>query len=309
VFEPDPDCDETIFTPGKTVFFNGPDVISGLVPTGVTTAELHVWGGGAGGGYPSTGGAGAYVAASFPVSEGDVLELRVAGSSLSAGGGGGASYVSKNGETFMIAGGGGGAGQDGCSGCTGTEIAGRGGAGGVAGADGEDGIENNKYSTGAGGGVGGSQFAGGFGGPSNDNSIYDQTSCPGDPGSANQGGASAQGVMTNPCQSSYAPASYENGSANPANGSGGAGGAGYYGGGAGAGKWTYSGGGGGGGSSFVDNSVQLLASEEGDGPHPGGVSSEHYENQAGGGGAAGDGPFGADPEFGVSGMVVLILTP
>jgi hypothetical protein len=39
------------------------------------------------------------------------------------------------------------------------------------------------------------------------------------------------------------------------------------------------------------------------------MSSAHYENQAGAGGVAGLDPFENSPGLGVSGMIVLILSP
>ncbi len=310
VYMADPDCEIGSLEPGTTMFFGGPDQISGLIPSNITEAEVHVWGAGGGGGFPGTGGGGAYVAATFTVAPGDTLELRVAGPSLSTGGGGGASYIYQNNALLLVAAGGGGGGLDGCSGCSGDILVGHGGAGGPAGGIGQDGTINNHWSTGSGGGSGGTQSAGGLGGIITDNSPFtDNTSCPGNPGAANQGGAGSQATNNNPCQSNFAPATNEAGSANPPNGVGGGGGAGYYGGGAGGGKWTYTGGGGGGGSSFAANSLTLIGSEGGQGPVPGGTSNEHYTNQAGTGGpqAAGN---ALDPQaLGVSGMIVLILSP
>ena len=68
--------------------------------------------------------------------------------------GGGGTYVFKNGQVVMVAGGGGGAGSDGCSGCVGDVFTGAGGGGGPLAGAGQDGTDNNKYDTNSGGGGG-----------------------------------------------------------------------------------------------------------------------------------------------------------
>ncbi|MCO4764346.1 MAG: thrombospondin type-1 domain-containing protein, partial [Myxococcales bacterium] len=74
---------------GTTAYSNGGAIVTGLVPSGVTSATVHLWGGGGGGGYPGNGGGGGYVSVKVPVKSGDSLTLRVANGGGAKGGGGG----------------------------------------------------------------------------------------------------------------------------------------------------------------------------------------------------------------------------
>jgi hypothetical protein len=236
-----------------------------VVPTGVTSITVKVWGAGGGGGANSSpGGGGGYATATLDVTPGETLTIMVGtggqyrsggagrGPTVYGGGGntgvngyggqgGGRSAIKRSSTELITAGGGGGAGWD-ISGDWG------GGGGGSVGQD-----ANN----GANGGKGGTQSAGGAGGGS------------AEAGSAYQGGTCTDGD----------------------GGGGGGGGGGYYGGGAGTGGGN--GGGGGGGSAFVPAGGSTLS---GSGATPGNNSDSDR------GTAATGGPVGTN---GYSGRVVI----
>ncbi|GEM_PF-2657445 len=286
---------------GKTVYASPGQVVKGTVPAGKTKLTVHVWGGGGGGGAPGIGGGGAFVEATIAVKPGDAVELRVASGGVAGGGGGGASYVFVKSQAVLVAGGGGGAGWDGCSGCSGPGL-GDGGGGGNVGGSGLDGKANNKYGTGSAGGKGGTQSAGGAGGKSNNTSKYTNCTTDGQAGKANVGGP---GNVTQ-CKAKAKGASFHlGGKIVGSNGAGGDGGAGHFGGGSGAAMYTYSGGGGGGGSSFTGLGVTLVSSQPGAIGSPGGASNKEYAGKAGAGGAGQTKAFGAKPEAGKPGRIVL----
>jgi len=292
--------------PESTIYSDGGQVETVVVPPGKSTVIFLLWGAGGGGGAPAKGGGGAWIHAQFPVASGDQLGIRVASGGAAYGGGGGASYVLRNGEVMLVTAGGGGAGVDGCSGCSGEggthSQAGMGGAGGPAGGQGHDGQPNDYVQTNSGPGSGGTPNAGGVGGISNDQSVYNTCTSNGLPGLQDQGGVAfscgAGGVK---------PAMGHLGGEGVGNGSGGGGGSGRFGGGSGALKWTYTGGGGGGGASWVHPSATLLGSEGGNGQVPGGAMAPGYQGNAGQGGDPQTMAFGAAPTPGKAGLIIMKL--
>jgi hypothetical protein len=243
-----------------------------VVPAGVTSIQVTAIGGKGAGGHPGsnngTGGFGATVSGTIPVTSGETLYVEVAGNgqvgttfadgggfngggnsgfhALNAGGGGGgASDVrttscagscpgssSSFGSRLLVAGGGGGGGAD---------AAVNGGAGGAAGSSPQAGADGTDYSGYAGsrgrGGGAGTPTQGGTGGAGGSAGVPVGTGTDGDAG---QGGSGQLTIYTQAI--------------------GGGGGGGYYGGGGGgSGGWnggTVAGGGGGGaGSSFADPSA------------------------------------------------------
>ena len=299
-------CSGDTLPGGMTIYSTGGQVIKGNVPAGKASLALQLWGGGGGGGFPGNGGGGGYVQLALPVQAGDQIELRVAMGGPIQGGGGG-TYVFKNGQVVAIAGGGGGAGIDGCSGCEGTALTGAGGGGGKVGGSGENGTADNAYQTNSGGGAGGSQAAGGAGGKQANVSAYTGCTVDGQPGAANQGGAGTGGYGCKPATETCQAAFEKAGTQCPSNGGSGGGGAGYFGGGSGSAMYTYTGGGGGGGSSWLAGEAQLMSSEAGVGIAPGGVSAANYGTDAGQGGAGKNKPFIGDPAVGRAGRIVLTL--
>ena len=296
-------CSAGTLAKGVTVYSEGGKKVGGTVPAGVTSATVQLWGAGGAGCYPGNGGGGAYVSVKIAVQTGDSLDFRVASAGESLGGGGGASFVSKNGVQIAVAGGGG-AGCDGCSGCSGAATIGAGGGGGKAGGAGQNGTANNKYNTNSAGGVGGSAAAGGAGGKQTNTSSYTGCEADGIAGGKDTGGGCAGGFNCKVGPS----ASVQTGSASCiGNGSGGGGGAGYYGGGSGAAKYTYSGGGGGGGSSWIGAGAQLLSSESGALNVPGGLSAPGYALDAARGGDGVQKAFSGKPTSGKHGLIVLTL--
>lgn len=290
--------------PEDTIYSEGGQVETVVVPPGKSAVMALLWGAGGGGGAPAKGGGGAWIHAQFPVASGDHLEIRVASGGAAYGGGGGASYVLRNGEVMLVVAGGGGAGIDGCSGCTGEggthSQAGMGGAGGPAGSQGQDGQPNNYFQTNSGPGSGGTTNAGGVAGISNDQSPYGPCTSNGLSGSQDQGGAAFS------CGSGHGkPAMGHLGGEGVGNGSGGGGGSGKFGGGSGASKWTYTGGGGGGGASWAHPSATLLGSEGGNGPAPGGAMAAGYQDNAGQGGDPQTMAFGAAPTPGKAGLIII----
>lgn len=213
-----------------------------VVPAGVTSLTVELWGasGAVGGGTPGAGGLGGYTKATIPVTPGETLRLNVggagagaaggfnggaaggnSGSASNGGGGGGATDVRQGGTALanrlaVAAGGGGGGGSNTVSWTGGVG----GGGGGSTGADGGGGY------IGVGVGGGGTQSAGGAGGVQA--AYYN--------GAAGVSGAGGAGA-TNAAGA----------------GGGGGGGGGYYGGGGGAsyGSSPNQGAGGGGGSALV----------------------------------------------------------
>ena len=210
------------------------------VPATTTSLTVHIWGAGGGGGHTGTqgataGGAGAYVQGTLTVTPNNSLTIIVGGGGTHGsvgvayggggsanaagtyGGGGGRSAIQLSGTELVDAGGGGGAGYDASGGYANFSPTINGGAGypGLTGA-------SWPFDSGA----GGTQTAGGAGGPGNASS-YGVAS----PGTYLAGGAAAP----------YA----------------GGGGSGYYGGGGGNTNDT-NGAGGGGGSSYTTNPAFTL---------------------------------------------------
>ena len=258
-----------------------------VVPDGVTSITVKMWGGGGGGGGGSAsrvGGAGAgagYVTATYSVTPGETLTVYVGGGgnggarNTSGGGGGGGGYSSiYRGSTLLglAAGGGGGGGS------RSTSTAGAGGAGG--GTSGVAGVASGA----AGGGGGGTQSAGGTAGSGGNN--------PGSAGSSLNGGDGADGRTSAGADGSGVAGGLATGGNggvvySTTRGAGGGGGAGYYGGGGGSGSSSATGGGGGGGgSSYTNGSATSVTNTAGSGTTPGN-SADSYRNGAGTGGEAG----------------------
>jgi hypothetical protein len=306
-------CPDGTLPIGKTVYDQAEEVVTGLIPDGVTSMTVSLWGAGGGGGTPGAGGAGAWVMGTLAVTPGDEVELRVAGGGATYGGGG-ASYVFVNGEVMMVAAGGGGSGVDGCDGCgEPAPDSASGGAGGPLAGTGGNGHALFKTYQGhgtveAGGGMGAGAGPGG-GGVCEDLTDYSGCAGNGYPGGSHLGGG---GFGTNACAPVDNGGTWHlGGLSTGGNGLGGGGGAGYYGGGGGSGKSTYAGGGGGGGLSWVHASVTDTQSEGGDGVTPGGTSAADYNGTAGQGGPAGDysnwPTITFEEEPGATGLVVLSL--
>lgn len=294
---------------GTTVYSVGQQIVTGEVPPGHFSIQFKLWGGGGAGGFPGHGGGGAHVAGTLAVQPGDEVEIRVAGGGDAQCSGGGASYVFRNGQAVMVAGGGGGAGSDGSQNSQNLPpTIGAGGGGGALGQSGQAGTDTTYLNTNSGGGKGGSQSAGGAGGISNNQSQYSTCTLNGEAGLAHTGGRNGQGQ----CQWGGA-ALYEKGGHSPGgNGTGGGGGAGYYGGGSGACMWTYSGGGGGGGSSWVAvGQLSNTSSQAGNYQAAGGTGVAGYQGDAGRGGSAGDWSgwpaVKIDPDDGHDGLVIMVL--
>lgn len=213
--------------PSSQTFMSGGSYV---VPAGIT--NITVTGlGGVGGSRTASGGNGAQVVATIPVTPGHTLTITFNGggnadnSSLGGAGGGNGAFLQDGSTLLLAAGGGGGAASNGLNQSGGA--AGAGGAGGQTGSSGGNGTGGNQPGFGGGGAT---QSGGGISqqGPNGTG--------PG-PGTTPQGGAASDGGGQG--------------------GGGGAGGGGYYGGGAGstAGSSFSPGGGGGGGSSFVINTA------------------------------------------------------
>lgn len=243
--------------PGNQTFtYTGSDQ-SWTVPSGVTSINVKLWGGGGGSNYESgnpsaKGGAGGFVKFTISVTPGSSLTVKVGGKGNNPGtggrkpGAGGGLSALLNGITYLgIAGGGGGAGGYGD-----TNTSSWGGSGGDTTAN-SGGGGNNVYNTPGGGGT---QSAGGSSG--GDGSTA---------GSSLQGGNGSSGNLNT-------LGGWPNGgNASTDQERGGGGGSGYYGGGGGGGGGTW-GAGGGGGSSYTDpsaTSVTHIKSSANDNSAPG----------------------------------------
>jgi hypothetical protein len=208
-------CTGTFTTPGTGQTF--------VVPAGVSSMSVTLYGGAGGGNFPNLlGGDGAEVTATLAISPGATLGVDVGGagefgggvggaggvngggSSAAGGGGGGATDVTLSGASLLVAGGGGGAGQgafnqDGCFGPGGLVRSAPGGAGGnadTAGGNGQPFIDGGfSVNGGAGGGTGSAvqPGAGGTGGTftgTDPCQYYDlDPGATGDPGSGSNGAA------------------------------------------------------------------------------------------------------------------------
>lgn len=258
-----------------------------IVPNGVTSINVKMWGAGGGGGGAGrnsnggAGGGGGFTQTTISVTPGETLDVKVGGAggggggssnSGTGGGGGGYSSVARGSTQLIVAAGGAGGGGGGYNS---GNIGGYGGAGG-----GTTGVTGGASGT-SNGGIGGSLSSGGTAGTGGINvgtsggSLTgglggDGRSSAGADGSANNGGINGGGdggiLGTN-----YAGA--------------GGGGAGYFGGGGGAGS-TYRTGasGGGGGSSYTSGSGSTNMAGSGQTP---GNSSDTDRNSAGEGGSGG----------------------
>ncbi len=285
------------FPNGLISTFNTQGTANYVVPTGITSITVKMWGGGGGGGAGGTntvggaGGGAGYITETISVTSGETLTVYVGGAGAggtynqSGGGGGGGGYSSlyRSATALAIAagGGGGGGGRDGTSS---TQTGGAGGAGGdttgVAGSNGAGGGTTT-------GGGGGTPSAGGAAGTVS-SSGNDATA-----GSSLTGGPGADGRTNNGADGGGATgglASGGNGGAVPttSRGGGGGGGAGLFGGGGGASsQGTGSGAsGGGGGSSFTQVGATSVSNTAGSGTSPGN-SGDSDRGTAGNGGSAG----------------------
>jgi hypothetical protein len=246
------------------------------VPATVTVADFTLYGADGGGTSP-TGGQGAQVTGTLPVTPGSVLQVDVgqagtmtaggfggggdpAGHGADAGGGGGASYVVSPtagsypfSDALLLAAGGGGAGSDEYIG------GGSGGTGGNAGSPGEAGSSNTGYCgetiTGGSGGGAGSSTTGGTGGAHGVKSAPCSEDMAGLAGTAGAVGTGGNGGL--------------NATVNGIDIGGGGGGGGWYGGGGGGSgvidsENTSSGSGsGGGGSSYTGDAVNTSVGLDG----------------------------------------------
>lgn len=297
----------------KEVFStNGTETL--VIPDGVISVDVKVWGagGGAGGGYLARGiqsyggdgGAGGFASGTIDVSNLSALQIRVGdagkGGNVNSEGGGGGDYsgVFTTTNLPILMSGGGGAGGGG-----GAHVSHTGGAGGAGGGenglDGGDGVGLNEGI----GGKGGSQFTGGaFGSGNNGND--------GAAGSAYSGGAGANGYTTPGTGSAVGGkgGSYFGGANGGSNYfGGGGGGSGYYGGGgaeaAGSGSPWPSAGGAGGGSSYASTTLATSYTlTAGSGVTPPNTADTDYVSDRGTGGLGRSGNAGL---AGGDGLVVV----
>jgi hypothetical protein len=279
--------------------FNTQGAETFVVPAGVTSISVKVWGaggGGGGGGSTGSGGSGAgagYVTASIPVTPGEALNIYVGGGGSggnnvsntgSGGGGGGYTSIYRGSTPLVIAAGGGGGG--------GSRIATAGAAGGAGG--GTTGIIGGTvYNNNGDGGGPGTPTAGGGGGQGGNNS--------GSAGSSLTGGLGADGRSTTTgADGGGGFGGLVSGGAgglanvNTTRAAGGGGGGGYYGGGGGgatSSTTNSSGGGGGGGSSYTAGGLSGVANNAGSGANPGNATDpvRNGAGQGGNGGAGGQG--------------------
>lgn len=267
-----------------------------VVPAGVTSITVKMWGGGGGGGggaASANGGAGGgagYVTATLSVTPGETLNVYVggggngglynAGGADAGGGGSGGGYSSVYRGSTLLALAAGGGGGGGARSATGGGLAGAGG--------GTSGASGNSVGNGGGGG-GGTATAGGSGGSGGNNNL-------GAAGSSLTGGAGADGRSST---TSSTGSGVLGGLATGGNGGqpninttrpgGGGGGAGYFGGGGGGSTTSQNGnagGGGGGGSSRTDPGATSVTNTAGSGSVPGN-SGDAVRNGAGQGGVGG----------------------
>lgn len=270
-----------------------------VVPTGITSITVKLWGGGGGGGAggsSAAGGAGGgsgFVEGTVTVTPGETLNVYVGGGggggtrNTAGGGGGGGGYSSiYRGSTLLAlaAGGGGGGGGRNSSGNTGGQGGPGGGASGV----------NGSAAGVAGGGGGGTASAGGSGGTGGSNSGTAGASLT---GGAGANGRTSQGADGGANNGGLATGGSGGSVTSTTRAAGGGGGAGYFGGGGGSGSSSGSGGAGGGGGSGYTGSMSGVTNQAGSGQTPGN-STDTYRNGAGAGGGAGatnvDGSTGAD---------------
>lgn len=298
-----------IYTIGGTSFngqiFSSQGAGTYVVPSGVTSLTVKMWGGGGGGGGGGSaaaggaGGAGGYVTATYTVTPGETLNLYVGGAgtggtrNTGGGGGGGGGYSSLYRNTTPLAiaaGGAGGGGGRNSAGNTGGAGGAGGGTSGVAG--GASGV--------AGGGGAGTPSAGGSAGSGGNNTATAGSSLTGGPGAdgrtnqGNDGGANNGGLATGGGGGAVTTTSRAGG---------GGGGAGYFGGGGGSSSTTSSGaGGGGGGSSYTDAGATSVTNTAGSGTTPANSADTARNNAGNGGGAGATNTAGSN---GTNGIVVV----
>lgn len=306
-----------IYQVGGTNFngqvFTSQGADSYVVPTGVTSLTLKMWGAGAGGGGGGTttgaaGGGGGFVESTISVTPGESLSIYVggggAGGNFSAsgsdagggGGGGGASTVYRSSTPLAIAAGGGGGG--------GARAGSTGGAGGAGG--GTSGVAGtSRFTNNGGGGGGGTPSAGGAAGAavSGANAGTAGSSLTGGLGGDGRNGAGADGSGALGGLTLGGAGGLSNVSTTRAGGGGG--GAGYFGGGGGSGTTSTTnsgGGGGGGGSSFTAVGSTSVTNTAGSGTTPGN-DTDASRGGAGDGGAGG--AIGATGSPGDNGIVIV----
>lgn len=250
-----------------------------VVPSGVSSVDVKLWGAGGGGTVQNSGGlggGGAFVRSTLPVIPGELLTLVVGGGgglktqdTMHGGGGGGLSGLFRatysQAGALVIAGGGGGA----------VHCASGGGGGGPNGSAGQ-----GCYGQPGFGGGGGTLSAGGAAGAHVSNTA------------PTAGSALLGGNGGDPEHSGTSPAAFGGGASG---GIGGGGGGGFFGGGGGGHHNGVTGGAGGGGASYsVDGSATMSA---GAAPTPGGTSDPDHNGTAGRGGNG--------PEAGRPGRVII----
>lgn len=276
-----------------------------VVPAGVTSITVKMWGGGGGGGAGSTngdggaGGGAGYVESTLAVTPSETLNIYVGsaggggtypGTSGGGGGGGGHSEINRSGTNLLIAaGGGGGGGGDNSSGTPG----GAGGAGG-----GTTGVNGGSSSSAGGGFAGGASCAGslcdgGTGGANSGSTGGSESAGDGGNGGGGSGGENNGGQADDG----------DGGTADTGGfGGGGGGGGGYFGGGGGSSSQAgdAGGGGGGGGSNYLTGTSQTNGQGSGQNPANSGDSARAGAGVGGGGG--GTGATGSD---GADGIIVI----
>ncbi len=296
---------------GRVFTSQGAD--SYVVPTGVTSLTLKMWGAGAGGGgggstAGAAGGGGGFVESTISVTPGESLSVYVGGGgeggNFSAsgsdagggGGGGGASSVYRGGTPLAIAAGGGGGG--------GARAGSTGGAGGAGG--GTSGVAGtSRFTNNGGGGGGGTSSAGGAAGAaaSGANAGTAGSSLTGGLGGDGRNGAGADGSGAVGGLALGGAGGLSNVSTTRAGGGGG--GAGYFGGGGGSGTTSTTnsgGGGGGGGSSFTAVGSTSVTNTAGSGATPG---NDTDTSRAGAGDGGAGGAIGATGSAGDNGIVII----
>lgn len=302
----------TFTTPYDTAGSFGSGTGGYVVPAGVTSVTVKVWGAGGGGGagvsssgVGGAGGGGGYAKSVLTVTPGETLTVVVGSGGTKAGGnrrggdGGGYSAVLRSGTYLLQAGGGGGGG-----GAEGTS-SGDGGAGGAGG--GANGVNGTVgEASGGGGGARGTNGGGGAGGTAGLNGAA------GAAGIANAGGDG--GGSTGTCNASVAgntggAGGFGGGGAggddtSSCEGGGGGGGGRYGGGGGGSVNSNNRGaGGGGGGSSLATGTSQVETAGSGTTP---GNNGDTDRGSAGDGGTGGTNSGNA--ASGNSGKVVISYT-
>jgi hypothetical protein len=283
---------------GDNVFnFSGENVIR-EIPSGASTMEIKLWGGGGSGGIfgaSQTGGGGGFTIAEYSVSPGDRLIIQVGeggypGLDSTEGGQGGWPDGGDGGRGDAIGGGGGGSSRIWLEGVLVAVAGGGGGAAGFAvdaGAGGGSSGENGSNST---TGSGGSQIAGGV--DQNDNTDVQKTGVQidtGTPGSINRTGGQGfgDGVADR----------FESTSDD-----GGGGGGGFYGGGGGGGDADA----GGGGSGYLDGSESSGSTSAGIAETPAGTGDGDYPGSPIGEGS--NSTFGDPGNSGGDGYIIINLS-